>query len=228
VFDDLLQINSKRGDAAISLMRTYRDTQSIEKWIGNKFSQEEWQRCINGPGCVLLGHVRAPTGGASLEDHNNHPFHIGTLFMAHNGIILNHDDLCDRYNISKQVVETDSYAMLAAIAANVNHAQDLSTYLTDLADVLSKQIKGSFACWLYSAKFDTVSIFRVISSLYYSCIPHARLDFSSESLGALSFCDSQLLEEGVILTMRMDTGAIIKTGFSYYSPYHIEESHGNT
>jgi len=65
----------------------------------------------------FFAHTRKATHGAVTKE-NAHPFHIGNIVGAHNGIIMNHGELNKKYNRN---FEVDSMH----IFANINEGVDL-------------------------------------------------------------------------------------------------------
>lgn len=57
---------------------------------------------------VVFGHTRHATTGAVTRE-NQHPFRVGTVLLAHNGMVWNHDDLNRKYG-RKCVVDSQHFA----------------------------------------------------------------------------------------------------------------------
>lgn len=48
---------------------------------------------------VVIGHCRYATHGCPEDNRNNHPHHAGRGVYVHNGVVLNHERMRDRYNL---------------------------------------------------------------------------------------------------------------------------------
>ena len=62
---------------------------------------------------ALTGHTRHSTQGSKKKNYNNHPF-LGIcknakFALAHNGVLLNDNELRRKYNLPSTHIETDSY-----------------------------------------------------------------------------------------------------------------------
>jgi hypothetical protein len=71
----------------------------------------------------LIGHTRKATTG-SICTQNSHPFEIGDVIGAHNGIITNHNEISKKYNRS---FEVDSMHIFANLDEGID-LKELSGY----------------------------------------------------------------------------------------------------
>jgi len=90
---------------------------------------------------IIMGHTRMTTQGSEKRNCNNHPFY-GTVngrsfALAHNGVIINDDELQKKYSLPKTNIETDSYVAVQLLEQQT----DLS--FEDLAKV-AEELEGSF------------------------------------------------------------------------------------
>ena len=94
---------------------------------------------------VIMGHTRMTTKGDERLNYNNHPFYgevRNTPFaLAHNGIIINDDELKKKYHFPKTVIETDSYAAVQLM----EQQEDLS--LVSLVKI-AEELEGTFSLTL--------------------------------------------------------------------------------
>ena len=62
---------------------------------------------------ALIGHTRHSTQGSEKKNCNNHPFYGKCknlkFTLAHNGVLINDNNLRKQYNLRKTKIETDSY-----------------------------------------------------------------------------------------------------------------------
>lgn len=91
---------------------------------------------------VVVGHVRAATHGKPERNENNHPFvsKDGQLFLVHNGIVGNHEELADKYGL-KLETECDSEVILRLIEREETTAGGLQRCL--------QEVEGSLAVAVY-------------------------------------------------------------------------------
>jgi len=94
---------------------------------------------------VVMGHVRYATHANADQDAAAHPFHIGHVVGAHNGIISNWEDVLMDNGYNPHDFRVDSEAVFAAL----DKATDPATAL--------KQLKGYFALtWTKRTRFYLV------------------------------------------------------------------------
>jgi len=73
---------------------------------------------VNGNGrhahpFAVIGHSRLVTNGSQLDDHNNQPVIKGGVVGVHNGIIVNVDQLWEKYPELERTSEVDTEVMLS-------------------------------------------------------------------------------------------------------------------
>ena len=146
VFSDLLRMDSIRGaDSTGAFGVTSAGVVDMIKGDidGYRFvpssSYEKFRKRINGNYQIVVGHNRKATKG-SVSPHNAHPFRDEHIYLVHNGIMRNADD------ISKEV-EVDSMAIAKALAQH--HAQEGL-----------KRINGAYALVWFDQKDKTLSLAR--------------------------------------------------------------------
>ena len=90
---------------------------------------------------VIMGHTRMTTQGDEKFNYNNHPFYgkAGDLpfSLAHNGMLMNDDELKKKYRLPETNIETDSYVAVQLLEKQT----DLS--FESLAKV-AEELEGSF------------------------------------------------------------------------------------
>jgi glucosamine 6-phosphate synthetase-like amidotransferase/phosphosugar isomerase protein len=93
---------------------------------------------------IVIGHDRQATTGI-ISDKNAHPFQIGTVIMAHNGIISNFDELQALY---KTKYEVDSQ-MIGYLLATIENKRS----------VFENELEGWFTVpWVDLTEPDTLHI----------------------------------------------------------------------
>lgn len=91
---------------------------------------------------TLIGHTRHSTQGSEKKNFNNHPFPgkvSGLDFaLAHNGVLMNDDELRKSLNLPKTKIETDSYVAVQLI---------MSKKKLDFESIkfMAEKVSGSFS-----------------------------------------------------------------------------------
>jgi asparagine synthetase B (glutamine-hydrolysing) len=84
--------------------RTFKATASSSEVVNDKTWKSEILDRVDRDSTIAIGHVRLATHGV-INTRNAHPFEIGDVIGAHNGIIYNYNKLADKYNKN---IEVDS------------------------------------------------------------------------------------------------------------------------
>jgi len=108
---------------------------------------------------VFLVHQCAPTDGRTISIKDVHPFDEGDLYLAHNGI-LTAEDVNDLGGSSSDV---DTQAMLKHIWRGV---RDHKYPVPVATKITVENLRGSFACWLWSDIDGKLYLFRNYSPIY--------------------------------------------------------------
>lgn len=95
----------------------------------------ELERCRDA--IIVVGHCRYATHGSPADNRNNHPHPVGTGQFVHNGVVHNHEDLVERYDLRPQT-QCDSEVLGLLMArcpgtANQRAAWTANQALGDLA-----------------------------------------------------------------------------------------------
>ena len=77
--------------------RTFKATASSSEVVNDKTWKSEILDRVDRDSTIAIGHVRLATHGV-INTRNAHPFEIGDVIGAHNGIIYNYNKLADKYN----------------------------------------------------------------------------------------------------------------------------------
>jgi asparagine synthetase B (glutamine-hydrolysing) len=148
-----------------------------------------------------------------------HPFAVEDMYLAHNGLLLNHQQF-PMWQLFPGS-EVDSQYILGGIQAH--QRQGLPTVAAICATV--SQLEGQQACWLWSQEDRALFLWRVMSPIYYS-LTNVSFSFSSSryqlTCAERSVRIETLLPEGVIFRLNPFTLTFEQVAtFSYYSPYRI-------
>ncbi len=159
---------------------------------------------------IALAHIRAPTGGQSKNLAELHPFQHENLWLAHNGLLLNHRDF-PAWRLQSEV-NVDSLTILGGIIAHLA-APDLPEAICQTVG----QLEGQQACWLWDEAAHHLYLWRVMSPIYVQSTP-TRFIFSSLKPPIVS--DPTLLTEGQLYRLHYPTLSLETVGtFPFYSPY---------
>ena len=91
---------------------------------------------------TLIGHTRHSTQGSEKKNFNNHPFpgKVGGLdfALAHNGVLMNDDELRKSLSLPKTKIETDSYVAVQLL---------MSKKKLDFESIkfMAEKVSGSFS-----------------------------------------------------------------------------------
>ena len=159
---------------------------------------------------IALGHIRAPTGGQNKSLAELHPFQHEHIWLAHNGLLLNHRDF-PAWHLQPEI-NVDSLTILGGIV----------TYLAthDLPEAICQtvgKLEGQQACWLWDETKQHLYLWRVMSPIYVQS--NARR-FIFSSLKPITHGDFTLLTEGHLYRLHYPTLSLESVGtFPFYSPY---------
>jgi predicted glutamine amidotransferase len=155
---------------------------------------------------IMLGHVRAPTAGRSDNLAEVHPFETGDLFLAHNGLLLNHAQF-QGWN-PDPAIKVDSLVIIGGIQQQLNAGKPIIDAIRATVEVLD----GQQACWLWDKRKSALYLWRVMSPIYVG--DQQGLCFSSVK----DEIASTLLEEGTIYQLQDQRLSMCST-FKFYNPY---------
>lgn len=174
---------------------------------------------------AMIGHTRHSTQGDEKKNFNNHPFYgkaKGVRFaLAHNGVLMNDEDLRKDLNLPKTKIETDSFIAVQLIESK-------KVLNIDSIKYMAEQVKG---CFSFSILDDRNNVYLVkgdspLSILHF---PKQKLYVyaSTEPILYKALVDTKLfealkigdyedipIEEGEILKIRPD-GKLERYQFHY-------------
>ncbi|MHB8625540.1 MAG: hypothetical protein ACYDBJ_08370 [Aggregatilineales bacterium] len=158
---------------------------------------------------AVLGHVRAPTDGRADDPTAVHPFETRDLYLAHNGLLLNHADFA-QWRIPGMAT-VDSTVIIGGIQRQLDAGQPIVEAIRQTVEPLD----GQQACWLWHKPTHKVYLWRIMAPIY--CVSDtASLTFSS----VRHVPDAALLREGAIYRIDPMTWTLEECGpFACYNPF---------
>ncbi|MFO7540800.1 MAG: hypothetical protein R6X32_22395 [Chloroflexota bacterium] len=162
-----------------------------------------------GAAQVALGHNGTPTGGSGgvLTVTAVHPFASRSLLLAHNGLLLNHE----QSGPAGRLPEVDSQLVLTGIQQQLDNDIVIEQAI---AQTVSR-LEGQQAGWLWYLPTQQLYLWRIMSPLF-SLNDRQTFHFSSVRFGPVQ----NLLSEGIVyrldpLTLQLTEAAT----FTFQSPY---------
>ena len=159
-FEILYSRNKQRGSFSHGFLFAKKDgSMYIRKGEGEHNLTGEYVWDITNEYDIFLGHTQAPTS-AERDYHVStcHPFESGHFIVAHNGVLENHDQLCQ--DLFKDTVKVDSQ-----IIPRMLDSMYVGDDIYAITEVCNK-LKGIFACWIYSKHTGQTYIIRNGCTLY--------------------------------------------------------------
>jgi len=147
------------------------------------------------PDTILMAHMRAATVGDKKNVKNTHPFLRGNYILQHNGTLINHPDLFEKYELKKGDFHVDSDVIAGCIEKCDN-----------IAEVL-EQINGPAAIIIHDLRIkDRLYAFRNKERpLYYGKSPEGMYISSiEESLLLIQCKDVTEFKENTLYTIEND------------------------
>tara|TARA_R110000824_G_scaffold40299_4_gene121022 strand:- start:1864 stop:2505 length:642 start_codon:yes stop_codon:yes gene_type:complete len=153
-FRELYTKNSQRGNFVRSVTMLFPGGMKNDIRVATKYEQDFDRHIEENPFCIYyLGHVQSPT--SNVRDFNietSHPFNLKNKYIAHNGVLSNHKELIQEYNLNIKC-KVDSNVILPLIEK------------IGFNDAISA-LQGTFGCWYYDADLAELRVFRSGSTLF--------------------------------------------------------------
>lgn len=169
-FEELYKLNTDRGNFSHGfLFVNKKDRVYIRKGPGvhDLKTEKDWINTSRYK--MYLGHTQAPTSTErQYKDSTTHPFINEKFIIAHNGVLENYQDLCDKHYVKTPRVDSQA---IASLLDELYVGDDICT----IAELFS-QLTGTFACWLYSKITSRCYLVRSGSTLFFN---KDRTNFSS-------------------------------------------------
>ncbi len=216
-FDRLGELNKARGNLAFGGL--------VARWENGRFHPAPFHH--NTPfdsrlvslhnARLVLSHIRAPTGGQSNDPTEIHPYETADLWLAHNGLLLNHEQFSQWRILPHSSV--DSQVIIGGIQWHLTNGRSLLAAICQTVE----QLEGQQACWLWHKPTQQIYLWRVMSPIYLDQTATTLL-FSSVRPSA----DATLMPEGEIwridpLNCHIERAAT----FTFYNPYYIPRKGDN-
>lgn len=153
---------------------------------------------------IYLGHTRAPTNVITYFNFSEaHPFIYENWVVGHNGIILNFNNLKEKYDIPNNV---DS-SCIPYLLSKGNQYIEVDTIKWTL-----EQLDGIYACWIFNLDTGNLYLVRCGSPLYY--------DIFLKQFSSVKTENAILLKEGMIYKSNSYLDELQVVGeFKFNSPY---------
>ena len=153
-FRELCLKNSVRGNFVRSVTKLFPGGMKNDVRVSTKYEQDFDRRIEEDPFCIYyLGHVQSPTSSVREFDiKTSHPFNLLNKYIAHNGVLSNHEELVQEYNLDV-TCKVDSDVILPLIEK------------IGFNDAISS-LQGTFGCWYYDANIAELRLFRSGSTLF--------------------------------------------------------------
>lgn len=207
-FEKLYNENKTRGHFAYGSMY-------VRPATGAGLAKDVWTRKVEGTVDLtghyafqqdyeqFLGHTQAPTSvNRDFSPASTHPFDSVHYRVAHNGVLENHVHLCEEYLPGwwqEEYVDSQSIPGLLSMNVEFDERVMMSHELEEgkTEDVIAienvcSELKGTFACWIYSKLSGDTYVVRSGSTLYGNVETG---DFSSVKVDGL--CEQEL-KQGVV------------------------------
>lgn len=108
-FETKKQIDVLKGPVSIDDLLKTKEYKKLKEEILNEVDNKVKDKSKVGKGIfAALGHARLVTNGSQLEDVNNQPVVKDGIVGIHNGIIVNEDELWNKYPDLKREYEIDT------------------------------------------------------------------------------------------------------------------------
>ena len=159
----------------------------------------------------ILGHSRLVTDGDQSDHNNNQPLVKNQYCCIHNGIIINADDLFDKYDLTRSAsVDTEVILELLNKYQKEGHDQK------DSIKRIFAEIKGSASIAFYREKSKRIFLATNTGSLYAFLNKHRRIGvFASERYICEkiinSFCHRSLFKNGQLQHIEAFSGMSISS-----------------
>jgi glucosamine--fructose-6-phosphate aminotransferase (isomerizing) len=157
-------ISFKCGDH-IDILKSPHPAKYFIKSVEYKkfFYELEEKRLIKNDPLVVIGHSRLATNGTQQKELNNQPVQSKDLVCVHNGIIVNHQELTERFPQIERLSELDTEVFLKLI----NMFLDEGDTLKASTQKAFEKIEGTASVALFNKRSKEAIVVTNTGSLYY-------------------------------------------------------------
>lgn len=158
-----------------------------------------------------LGHSQAPTSSERKYSHDTtHPFNTNSIYVAHNGVISNENEIRAIVKKYKTINSVDT-SLIPALIDHFKKSDDNEA--NAICNALSL-LKGNFGLWVLSSKNNnSVYLARSGSTLF--------ADFLTNDFSSVKYGDFKSLEEGILYLQTIEGLTSVgefKTNSPFYTP----------
>jgi glucosamine 6-phosphate synthetase-like amidotransferase/phosphosugar isomerase protein len=202
-------LNTVRGNRAFGVLTLTSDGQLHATRQVAPFQAERLDQVALNDVSIALGHVRAPTDGRADDPAAVHPFQTHDLWLAHNGLLLNHADFASWRPTGAAPIDS------TVIIGGIQQQLDRGLSICNAIQYTVEPLDGQQACWLWHVPSGLIYLWRVMSPIYVAPTTHS-LSFSSIRTATAD----QLLNEGVIYQIDPSAISLSAVGaFAYHNPF---------
>ena len=156
-FQSASQIDVLKGPVSIAELLKTKEYKEFKSSILNEIKQTNGNKIF-----AALGHARLVTNGSQLEDVNNQPVVKDGIVGIHNGIIVNENELWNKYPHLTRQYEIDTEILFALIRKNLNNS--LSSI--QAINHSNKEIFGTVSTGFFINDIEEFVIYTNNGSLY--------------------------------------------------------------
>lgn len=199
-------LSTRRGQDASGLAYAGQNSFNIIKKVvpaSELFSQLSFvEKKMIRSSPFVFGHARMVTHGSALENQNNHPVLTDSLALFHNGIVVNFEEMQNKYLPHIASTASDSQ-VLTHLIENFKHQ---NTSLVDAITKATELIKGSYSILVFDRIEKKVCAVSNVGSLYVAHLKEEIILVASEehflrqALGEDDFdaCHVQQISKGIV------------------------------
>lgn len=202
---NLLKLNKARGDFAQSCALIERSGFEIHK-VPLRNAATKYRFPKKKKFDLYLGHVQSPTSAVrEFSLNTTHPFIVENWVVAHNGVITNHKQLIDQFEmpyknpVDSSIIPFILYSMQACYNKEI-----------DIITASLSMLQGTFGLWIHNA--DTGNTFLV------KCGVTLFADLYENTFSSIQTNKLEPLEDGVLYQFTTE-GLTTVAEFEYDNPF---------
>ncbi len=173
---------------------------------------------------AFIGHSRLVTDGLRENNDNNQPVIVDGVVGIHNGIIVNHDKLWEKYELERRY-EVDSEIIFALLDYWLGQGASMA----QAARSTFRELEGAASVAALFSGHDRLLMATNNGSLYYRAIPEdGTLVFASESYILKQFSQNNTLNtrlaEAQTVAVRPGEGVVVDLATGAVEPFDFERN----